>query len=120
MEGAATWALAGSTALLAVSLIAISWQIFFSFKTLDGSRTETRAEVLLALRTLARARVGATITGKADDGDSGAVLLVLEEDYAGLEETAYLLSDTANAAHLLRSIEQLELGEGKVRDLIEE
>ena len=52
-------------------------------------------------------------------GGTETVLLVRQEDYAGLEETVYLLSDPANAAHLARSIEQLDRGEGKVQDLIE-
>lgn len=45
-------------------------------------------------------------------GSTETVLLVREEDYAGLEETVYLLSDPANAAHLARSIEQLDRGDG--------
>ena len=39
---------------------------------------------------------------------SGKVMLVSERDYEGWQETAYLLQDPANAAHLLASIRELD------------
>ncbi len=52
------------------------------------------------------------------NGEAAAVLLSIEE-YRALEETAYLLRSPANAQRLLESIEQLESGKGKIRELIE-
>jgi hypothetical protein len=89
--------LAGAIASLTVTLLGLGLRLYSALRTLQGPSPQDRA--------FWRARVGAAASA--------------EEDYAGLEETAYLLSNTANAAHLLGSIEQLERGEGKVRDLIE-
>lgn len=51
-------------------------------------------------------------------GRKGAIL-VSEDDWAGMEETLYLLSSPKNAERLLRSIEDLDAGKGVVRELIE-
>lgn len=48
------------------------------------------------------------------------VVIVSKRDYESLVETAYLLRSPANARRLLASIERLERGKGKVRDLIDE
>lgn len=40
------------------------------------------------------------------------VVIVSEDEYASLKETAYLLSSPANAARLLASIEHLTTGSG--------
>ena len=48
---------------------------------------------------------------------SSAVLLSLE-DYQSMEETLYLLSTPANAAHLMESIAQIESGATVTRGLI--
>jgi len=48
------------------------------------------------------------------------VVLMSLEDYNAMDETAYLLSSPKNAERLSASIERLERGEGKVRELIEE
>ena len=48
------------------------------------------------------------------------VVIVSKRDYESLVETAYLLRSPANARRLLASIERLERGRGKVRDLIDE
>ena len=41
------------------------------------------------------------------------------EDYEALAETAYLLQSPQNAKRLLESIEELESGKGKERELVE-
>ena len=41
------------------------------------------------------------------------------EDFASYEETRYLLRSPANAERLRASIETLEAGEGRARDLTE-
>ncbi len=48
---------------------------------------------------------------------SSAVMLSLE-DYKSMEETLYLFSTPANAAHLMESIAQLKSGETITRGLI--
>lgn len=48
--------------------------------------------------------------------DQSVVMLSLE-DFESLEETAYLLRTPANAKRLLDSIQSLEKGQGKVRQL---
>ena len=50
---------------------------------------------------------------------SPAVLLSLE-DYKSYEETAYLMQSPKNAKRINRSIEQIERGLSKKRELIEE
>ena len=41
------------------------------------------------------------------------------EDYEAMEETTHLLRSPKNAKRLLESIDQLERGKGKERELIE-
>jgi antitoxin YefM len=47
-----------------------------------------------------------------------AVVMMSLEDYEAMEETAYLVRSPRNAKRLLESIEQLEKGEGRERDLL--
>lgn len=46
-----------------------------------------------------------------------SVVMLSLEDYQALQETAYLLKNPNNAKRLLRSIEQLSLGQGTQRNL---
>jgi len=48
-----------------------------------------------------------------------SVVMLSLDDYQALEETAYLLRSPKNAVRLMQSIEQLERGDGQVRELIE-
>jgi antitoxin YefM len=48
-----------------------------------------------------------------------AVVMMSLEDFNAWQETAYLMSNPANARRLMRSIENLEKGNGKVRELLE-
>jgi antitoxin YefM len=48
------------------------------------------------------------------------VVVVSAEDWAGMQETMYLMSSPANARELLDSIAELNAGKGQVRELIEE
>ncbi|QJB69711.1 type II toxin-antitoxin system Phd/YefM family antitoxin [Parasphingorhabdus halotolerans] len=41
-----------------------------------------------------------------------AVIMISESEWAGMEETIYLLSSPANAKALMESIRQLDAGEG--------
>jgi antitoxin YefM len=47
----------------------------------------------------------------------GAVIIDADE-YASLEETAYLLSSPANARHILRALVELEAGQGRAFESI--
>ncbi|MDA7535528.1 type II toxin-antitoxin system prevent-host-death family antitoxin [Akkermansiaceae bacterium] len=53
------------------------------------------------------------ITRKRDQ----AVVMMSLDDYESLQETAYLLRSPANAKRLRKSIDQLESGKGRVREL---
>ncbi len=55
------------------------------------------------------------VTRKKND----SIVIISLEDYAALEETAYLLRSPKNARRLIESIVQLEDGKGTVRELIE-
>lgn len=55
------------------------------------------------------------ITKKGTD----AVVMISLEDFESIQETNYLLRSPKNAKRLLESIEQLESGKGKEKDLIE-
>ena len=48
-----------------------------------------------------------------------AVVMISLEDFESIQETNYLLRSPKNARRLLESIEQLESGKGKKRDLME-
>ena len=48
-----------------------------------------------------------------------AVVMLSLEDYEAINETAYLMKSPANAKRLMRSIEELNSGKGKEKDLIE-
>ncbi len=48
-----------------------------------------------------------------------AVIMLSLEDFASLEETAYLLRSPKNAKRLIESIEQLDSGKGQTKDLID-
>lgn len=50
---------------------------------------------------------------------ASSVVMMSQEDYDSLEETAYLLKSPKNAKRLLESILRLESGEGEERELIE-
>ncbi|MDJ1176495.1 type II toxin-antitoxin system Phd/YefM family antitoxin [Roseofilum capinflatum] len=54
-----------------------------------------------------------------NDKGERAVLMSLDE-FTSWKETLYLLSNPANAAHLLSSIESAKAGKGIERELIEE
>ncbi len=46
------------------------------------------------------------------------VIMVSADEWAGMEETLYLLSSPANAKHLLEGIAQLDAGKGEEHELI--
>ncbi|MBO0829235.1 MAG: type II toxin-antitoxin system prevent-host-death family antitoxin [Streptosporangiales bacterium] len=74
-----------------------------------------------------RARYAETLDSVVDDREEvvitraghEAVVMVALDEYESLKESAYLLKNPANARRLLTAIEELERGEGVVRDLVE-
>lgn len=48
-----------------------------------------------------------------------AVILMSLEDYEALTETAYLMRSPKNAKRLIESVEELNTGRGKEREIIE-
>jgi antitoxin YefM len=53
-------------------------------------------------------------------GGKGNVVILSEEEFAGWQETVRLLSSPRNAARLLASIRELDAGQGRQRELIED
>ena len=76
--------------------------------------------------TAARGELAKTMTKVCEDHDpviitrknNEAVVMMSLEDYEALNETAYLLQSPKNAKRLIKSIEELENGNGKERELI--
>ena len=77
--------------------------------------------------TAARENLASTMQQVCDDHDpvvitrkrDQAVVMMSLEDYASLEETAYLLRSPENARRLRDAVDQLRSGNGKARELPE-
>ena len=77
--------------------------------------------------TSARANLAKTMSKVCDDHSpvvitrkaAQPVVMISLEDYAALEETAYLLRSPKNARRLLESIAELESGKGTEQELAE-
>lgn len=77
--------------------------------------------------TAARSNLAKTMEQVCDDHapiaitrkGQGAVVMISMDDYQALEETAYLLRSPKNTRRLLEAVAELELGEGKERELFE-
>lgn len=77
--------------------------------------TQTRENFARTLDDVIDDREEVVVTRAGHD----PVVIVALADYQSLKETAYLLQNPANARRLLASIERLERGKGKARDLAE-
>lgn len=53
-------------------------------------------------------------------GNKNNVIMISQEDFEGMKETFYLLSNPNNAKRLLGSIKELEDGKAQSHELIEE
>jgi len=77
--------------------------------------------------TAARANLAGTMKKVCDDHDpvivtrknNESVIMMSLEDFESLKETAYLLQSPKNLRRLMESIEELDSGKGKERDLME-
>ena len=77
--------------------------------------TEARETLAVTIRRVCRDHVPVIITRKRED----SVVMMAQEDYDSLTESAYLLRSPKNARRLLDSIRELESGKGQKRQLIE-
>jgi antitoxin YefM len=79
------------------------------------SYTELRQNLKKHLDKVCDDRAPLVVTRRSGD----AVVMLSLAEYEALEETLHLLSDPANAEHLLRSIADAEAGRLTEHDLIE-
>ena len=79
------------------------------------SYTAARANLAKTMKKVSEYHDPVIITRRSNE----AVVMISLEDYESLNETAYLLQNPKNAMRLIESIEELEAGRGKERDLIE-
>ncbi|MCD4722705.1 MAG: YoeB-YefM toxin-antitoxin system antitoxin YefM [Desulfobacula sp.] len=77
--------------------------------------------------TTARNNLASTMKQVCDDHvpiivtrkNNEAVIMMSLDDYESLNETAYLMQSPKNAKRLINSIEELNAGKGRERELIE-
>lgn len=77
--------------------------------------TEFRQNLASHLDEVVDSRAPLTVTRKG----GRSVVVISEEEWRGIEETLYLMSNPNNARHLLEGIAELDAGRGVERDLIE-
>ena len=77
--------------------------------------TEARETLAVTIRRVCRDHIPVIITRKRED----SVVMMAQEDYDSLTESAYLLRSPKNAKRLLDAIRELESGKGQERQLIE-
>ncbi len=80
------------------------------------SYTELRANLAKYMDEVCDSRAPLHVTRQ----NARSVVLVSEDEYEGMMETLHLLRSPANAARLLRSIEDADKGKVVERDLLEE
>lgn len=79
------------------------------------SYTSARGNLAKTMERVCNDHAPVAITRKGE----GAVVMMSMDDYAALEETAYLLRSPKNTRRLLTAINDLELAGGTERKLIE-
>ncbi|GLK81518.1 type II toxin-antitoxin system Phd/YefM family antitoxin [Methylopila turkensis] len=77
--------------------------------------TEFRQNLATHLDEVVDSRAPLLVTRKG----GRSVVVISEEEWRGMEETLYLMSNPRNAQHLLDSIAELNAGKGVEHDLIE-
>jgi antitoxin YefM len=77
--------------------------------------TAARQNLAKTIEEVCKDHAPVIVTRKKSD----SVVIMSLEDYAALEETAYLLRSPKNTRRLVESIVQLEDGKGTERELIE-
>jgi antitoxin YefM len=81
------------------------------------SYTDLRQNLARYLNEAVESRAPLLITRQNGKGD---VVMLSAEEFAGWQETVHLLSSPRNAERLVRSIRQLEAGQGEIHTLIED
>ena len=76
--------------------------------------TEARENLAKTIQRVCRDHDPVIITRKRED----SVVMISQEDYDSLAETAYLLKSPKNARRLLASLVELEEGKGQERKLV--
>ena len=76
--------------------------------------TEARENLAKTIQRVCRDHDPVIITRKRED----SVVMISQEDYDSLAETAYLLKSPKNARRLLASLGELEEGKGQKRQLL--
>jgi len=79
------------------------------------SYTTARQNLAKTMEQVCQDHAPIIITRKTND----SVVIMSLEDYASLQETAYLLRSPKNTRRLIESIAQLENGKGAERELID-
>lgn len=77
------------------------------------SYTEARDNLKRVIDQAVTSRAPVLITRQRGEN----VVMVSAEEWAGMEETLYLMSSPANAKHLLDGISELDAGLGEVHEL---
>jgi len=75
-----------------------------------------RANLAETMKEICSAHKELLVTTK---GNKNNVVILSQEDYEGMKETLYLMSNPANATHLLESVGQLKSGKSKIHELHE-
>jgi len=77
--------------------------------------TAARQNLAKTMEKVCKDHAPVIVTRKTTD----SVVIMSLEDYEALEETAYLLRSPKNTRRLIRSIAQLEEGQGSERELLD-
>jgi antitoxin YefM len=80
------------------------------------SYTELRSKLAKYMDKVCDSRTPLHVTRQ----NARTVVMISEDEYEGIMETLHLLKSPANAARLLRSIEEADKGQLVERDLLEE
>ena len=80
------------------------------------SYTELRSKLAKYMDKVCDSRTPLHVTRQ----NARTVVMISEDEYEGIMETLHLLKNPANAARLLRSIEEADKGQLVERDLLEE
>jgi antitoxin YefM len=81
------------------------------------SYTDLRQNLARYLDEAVESRAPLLITRQTGKGD---VVLLSAEEFAAWQETVHLLGSPRNAERLMRSIRQLETGQGEAHELLED